>query len=420
MTNKQFDALVRHQIDKEAMTMSKYSDNRLRQALQNPEAKATRRRFTARTLVVAVLILGLLCGVALAAVNWSSREFLTYQDDDGVTHVNEELLGHVQPIGQHFAGKTTKLDIVDAMYDGASLVMTWTIENGYTQPVYVLARELTAGGEWLSQGSQQASSEIFLDPGEASTSGASSLLEGQPSADACEVRMTYDILRPLGELVEIGALDGGGTEADYDAYIARIDALVAEGKLPLAPDGIIELGTGEDYSVDKSYADRLIDAGLMERVDEVSATFTVPRSAGVHVAQPASGSVLEKDNGGYTLRVVKAEMTQNAINIAVERVFPDKAALDVYSAYYGVKMGPMWGFQFLDEHGTTDYTHNSGGSYGEPQEMDDGSWLWPFEATMTNLQYRPMSLTIVPVRDDLETGAYDVPYPEEGLTITFE
>jgi hypothetical protein len=36
---------------------------------------------------------------------------------------------------------------------------------------------------------------------------------------------------------------------------------------------------------------------------------------------------------------------------------------------------------------------------------------------MTGLQSKPKAITIVPERDDLQTGAHSVPYPEEAVTL---
>lgn len=44
-------------------------------------------------------------------------------------------------------------------------------------------------------------------------------------------------------------------------------------------------------------------------------------------------------------------------------------------------------------------------------------WVWAYEASITELQSMPNTITIMPVRDDPETGESSVPYPEEAIIL---
>ena len=422
MTNRQFDDLVRRRIETEAMSMHKESENRIIQAMGRPETRQAARRFTMRSLAVAILVLALLCGVALAAVNWGTREYLTYTDDDGQQHINENLAGYVQPVGKTFEGDILKIDMIDAIFDGRSVILAWTLENKSDQELYILCEALY-NGEYGGQGSTSNVGEYFIKPGEVVTAGLTSFFEGEDAVidwEACDVSMKFMALAPTGEVVEIGYHDAE-TEAEYAAYDEKVNALNAEGKLVLEPDGYINVGNRTTYQEGMSYADMLIDSGAMTLADEVPVELSLARNATVTSANAVQGKLTEKDNGDYILRVVRAEMTPNSAVFEVECVFKDRAAVEKYSEYFdtSVKLRPYWGFSFADETGDVWWMQNGGGSGDEePLEMDDGSFVWRYTATMTSLVRTPKEITITPQRDDVVTGEY-VEFPEEAVTVVF-
>ncbi len=429
MTNKQFDALVRRRIQEEKYEMSILTENKLAEALRQPEVKEKARRFTMRTAVIVTVILALLCGAALAAVTWSSREFLTYTDDMGKTHTNEELLQYVQPVGQVYEGNALKIEMIDAIFDGYSLVMTWTTESKAQEQAYLLC-DILVNGDYPGAGGYRQADELFLQPGEVIQSGMNArtdgVVHGVPGnessiADACEVTMRFSALTPNGEVVKIGGMGGNGTDADYKAYTDNIERLVQEGNVVIAPDGVIELGSKYAYEEGMTRADLYVAAGVMDLIDTVDVTFTVRANVesrpGLLGSQP-----IEKDNGDYILRVTRADLTPNTASFTLERVFASKEAAEKYSAYYTEKLGPYWGFVFLDENGENDWYHNGGGGSDmeAPEEQPDGAWVWNYRYEMTKVVRMPGAVTIVPTRDDPETGEYNIPYPEEAVTLAFE
>lgn len=432
MTNKDFDAFVRRRIQTEDMSMNKWSESRLMQQMQRPEVKEAARRFTVRTAVALVLLLGLLCGVALAAVTWNSREFLTYTEEDGTVHVNETLLEYVQPVGQSFENESLKVDVVDAIFDGHALVLTWTTQNKLDEQVYLLC-DIRVNDGYGGQGSYGNVDEMFIAPGETVTSGISMRTDetlGEEDkwvlTDMCNVSMTFTAMLPHGEIVTIGAMEEG---MDHDAYMAEISRLNAEGKLVVAPDGVIELGDKyPPYEEGMTRADIYEAAGVLTRKDPLAVTLSVEQNA-----QPISGlpegRAAEKDNGDYILRVTKAELTPNSATFMLERIFPDQETAEKYANYYRIKHGPYWGFDFIDEGGDIWWAGNGGGgaTTEEPVAQADGTWLWGYEATMTDMSRMPTQITVMPYRDNPDVDAEDpyneadfhIEYPEEAIVLTF-
>lgn len=61
---------------------------------------------------------------------------------------------------------------------------------------------------------------------------------------ACSFLLLRDVLHfgANGKVAEIGVPEGENGAIDIDPYQQSIDALLAEGKIPIASDGTIELG----------------------------------------------------------------------------------------------------------------------------------------------------------------------------------
>lgn len=422
--------------------MSKLSETRLVQALQQPEVKQTARRLTMRTVVLAALLLALLCGAAVAAVTWSSREYLTRVNEDGTTEVNETLLEYVQPVGKVFENDAIKVDVVDAIFDGHALVLTWTTQNKTQDEVYLLC-DVRVNGTWAGQGSYAKVDELFLKPGEVVSSGLSARVDEAPEkgqdnhqlAETCDVNLAFTLMKPNGEVVEMQMdLTGDETQAEYDRiakeYTAKIDSLIEEGKVVIEPDGVIVMGSKyPPYEEGMTRADTYTASGLLTETGSLDVAITVEKNAEVKSAL-VDGKPIEKDNGDYTLRVLKADLTPNSATFLLERIFPNKEAAEKYANFYRIKHGPFWGFDFVDEEGDIWWAGNGGGgsTMEEPMEQADGTWVWDYEASMTDILRMPTEITIVPYRDnpdmDVE-GEYNpddmhIEYPDEAVRLEFK
>lgn len=420
MTNRQFDDLVRRRIQTEEMKMNHRSEEKLAQDMWTPKARRAVRRISARSLVLATVILALLCGVALAAVTWNSREYLTYTDKTGKVQANEALISLAQPVGRVYEGESLRVEVVDAIYDGRSLVLTWTLQSKRAEgDIYLLVENGRKGGDaLLGQGGTMGMDEIFLAPGETVNSGLTTLFEDTVDLDACEVSFIYTVLAPKGEAVPMAYPHDLEGDAFTQAYQDEVNRINAEGNLALAPDGVIELGDlYPENPGDMTRSEILVAAGKMDLLETVDVHFTVMRNSDSYSLLP-DGKPIEQDNGDYILRVNKADISPNSATFELERVFKTKEAAEKYAAYYSEKLGPFWGFDFQDETNSLWYANGGGGSTMEvPEEQPDGTWVWNYNASMTQLYSQPRAITILPLRDDLETGEYNIPYPEEAVAL---
>ena len=430
--------------------MDNQSETRLANSLRKP-IRGSVRRIPLRSLLIAALILVLLCGVAVAAITWGSREYLTHTDENGNQHVNEQLADLAQPISKVFEGSALRVEVVDAIFDGRSLVLTWIMRNKQTEGnLYLVMEKSQADAPWLSgQGAQHNVDSLFIHPGEMVSSGITTLFDAPVDSDTLHVAFSYAVLSPIGDVVSIGGLDGvGGTNDEYEAYRQHIDDLNAAGKLVLAPDGVIELGSSiPQNAAEIAYAELLVASGKMERIETVEVSFTVKsnvevknllpdvqpieedngdnvhrvvkseRSSDGSVFELPGGQPIEKNNGDYILRVTKAELSPNAAIFELERVFESRQAVERYAPFYTKKAGPHWGFSFQDEDNSWWYFNGSGGGPDAPVALPDGTWVWTYEASITELQSMPKTITIIPLRDDPETGAPSIPYPEEAIVL---
>lgn len=428
MKNRQFDEAVFRRIRGENMKIREEIEENMQNELYE-KRNLQARPIVRRPLRVAVAVLAglvLICGVALAAINWSSRSLLSYEDVDGQVQVNEELASHAQPIEQSFRGKHLSVNVVDAIFDGNALVLAWTLTNDGEKPLYIYC-DIQVNGDYSDMGSYTQVDELFIQPGETIQSGFSARTDGESYgevAQSCDVALYFTAFASEREVVEIGALDGDTPGEDIkplQSYRENIKTLIAQGKLPIAPDGVIEMGEGVPYQEGMTRADLLTESGLMEQTEAVDATFTIARNAETKTALH-DGKPIEKMNDGYTLRVLQADMGLNSATFRLERVFENREAAEAFQAYYSGKLGPLWGFSFQDETGDIWWNSNGGGSADTdaPEEQADGTWVWGYTAVMTNLQRTPKSITIVPTRDDTQGGALVIEFPQEALTLSFE
>lgn len=423
MRKNPFDEVILNRIQTERIQLTQEADMHIQEKMmrattaRRPRATAVHRPLRFVLAVLAVLLL--LGGTALAAAHWGSRALITHtegKDGSGQEQVNEVLVSHIQPVGDVFQGDSLSIDIVDAIFEGNSLVAAWTLTNNGLEPAYIYC-DMLVNGTSPGIGGYTNVDELFIEPGETIHSGISARIDGENpgvAVDACDVQMTFTAFYANGEVVEIGALHQG---EDANAYRQRIEALLAEGKIPLAPDGVIEL---TQLDLDMGRAENLEASGLMRKVDVVNASFSVERNT-QPLTDPSAWEPVEKDNGTYTLRVVEADVNLNSATFRLERIFPNKAAVDKFEAYYE-KLGPGWTFRYLDETGDAWWkAASSGGDDTQtPQEQADGTWVWGYTTQMINLNRIPQTITIIPVRDNPETGDYAVEFPEEAITISIK
>jgi hypothetical protein len=412
-----FDALVRRRIQEEAFMIHPDFEKRLAQRLADPQLVKSARRVSVRSLALAMALLMLLGGAALATSGWGSRLFLTHEGGNGKATINEELVGLAQPIGEVFEGDALRVEVIDAIYDGQSFTLTWTLQNKQAEGELFLAMEFDQylHGGWHEENATQ----VWIKPGETVQSGMTMVVGAESIGETLDFAFDSVVLAPHGERMLInypGELQG---EEFWMAYQAEMARVYAQGGIAVLSGDRIELNRSV-YPVPRegvSLANALIDSGKMTAVETVPVRVTLTPSAAVQSLLP-DGQPVEKDNGDYILRVTRADSTPGTIHFSLERVFKNREALEPFAPYYDLSQGMLfWWYGFTNADGTLAYS-GQGGPVGDPTEQADGTWLWPYQATLTDVRGAIDSITIYPTRDDPETGEIYVPFPEEGLTFT--
>ena len=214
------------------------------------------------------------------------------------------------------------------------------MENRLDEPVYLLSDRLTINGESPDGGTAYNVEAVFVEPGEILQAAFCSRWrrKRRPCRNAwwiwpfrrCCPRARWSISTASPQmLARAGAQD----------YLDRIDRLIAEGKVPVAGDGYIEMGSANQTATGATYAEQLVNAGLAEAAEGLEVSLTLKPTVQTVSALP-DGQPVEQAFKHYTLRVTRCELTPLTVEVQLERVFADKAALEAYAPYYSEKMGP--------------------------------------------------------------------------------
>lgn len=383
---------------------------RVQNALNGPkEEKIMKKKFSAG-LVAAILTLVLLCGAAIAGTEWSVLDFLDWRSGSTETETGKQMAAVVQQVGESYDGAAVRMNVLDALYDnvGKAITLAWTLENKTpgTQ-YYVLCDGVFIDGKAAFERSARNTTEFML---------GDETLECGMTCEAPEnggqnVEMTFTILKPTAEIVNI---EGVTEEDDLDAYLAQIAALNAEGKIVMAGDGWVEL-TEDDWKEDETYCEALTRTGKFETADRFTISFTLrdDSASGLErVYQGETNFVFD----GYELRVREAVLTPMTARFVVDYVTDEKPVDG------GKGMGPLWEVQFtLGAEGEKWWYTNGGGWWSdEPVQLEDGRWLSTFNCEMIGLLEWPdeVRMELITFEPDGE-GYRAVEHTEEAVTLQF-
>ncbi len=408
MRNKEFDEYILRRIQTEHVSMKKETEMHTQRKIQeNQRKKTSALRHPLRVAVVVLVALLCVAGTVFATLQWNSRDVITHTDRDGQEYINEALATHAQPIAQFFYSETLAVDIIDAIFDGKTMVLAWTLTNTSEKELYLLCETL-ANDNPPGIGYSNRTNEVLVQPGETVEAGFSAEVEGD--AAECTVRMRFIAMIPQGEVVAIGGIS---EDTDIDDYHDHIETLIEEGKVPMEPDGMIATGAYRG-DPEKSITENLEGSGLMRKTDELVAEFTVGNNV---PHQPFTWQATENDNGEYILRVAQADIFLNSAIFRLEMVFDDRDAAENFD-YDGTGLR----FDFLDGADDPYHWYNiaSGDFDDAPEEQVDGTWTLGFTWEMTNLTRVPTAITIIPQRKDPENPIRLNSFPDERVKIRFK
>lgn len=419
---------------------------RLHTTLDNLKEDEPVKKMRFQPLLVA-LILILLCGVAIAAVSsWGVREALTHQSRSGEELINETLMEYAQPVGKVYENNVLRVEVTDAIYDGASVIAAWTVTNLTDELLYIYMEPTEDSINWNDGPASFSAVDNFIKPGETLNGLMDCRVYDLPEGDRARVGLRYNVLRTAAEIAyfdypEMGYMKGDdyiqyedGTERQV-TYEEATKAALAEGKLALAvfpdeyltfPDTFYSVAlepvyealdaTGKFYSM----ADAMVETGMFAPASTLDAAFDlqVPHNA-VRSLLPG-GEMPEMVYDELTMRISKADCSPGTLEIVVDAIYPDKETADLYENV---------SFVGMNEEGRLDWDDNSSwGAYiPGPVEQEDGSWLMQYNISHTQMMYLPEEILVCPRITQLnmnlapgETNAWLVtakPGQEEGITL---
>lgn len=220
------------------------------------------RRLSLAIALAVVLALGCI-GVAATQPEGIAMFFGYFNQETGETIINEAATNHIQALNETYEGKNVRFTLTEGLYSPAanSVSLFWTLEPiGEDEQYYVLCNE-SVGGQTLECAGYYDVTEYFLK------TPTQCVLTGQARGEGLETELKFTILKIKGEPTYVSGWDDEKeTEGEF---WARIDALIADGKLPVAGDGVIEVRPIKD----KTYSEELVIAGVAEVAEEFTVAF---------------------------------------------------------------------------------------------------------------------------------------------------
>lgn len=396
------------------------STRALLDTLSQSQAPARHARRLSSGLVLAIVLMLLLTGVAIAALNWGSLDFMRYTTPEGFEGTNEEAFDLLQPVGQTFRGDAMEVTIVDALYDGRSLIMGWTVKNTHpTEPLFLL-HQPWLNGQFDGAGHAKDDSDLFIQPGETITSGRNISLSQSDNMDAetCEVLMDFALLRPTGPLVERVHVDASGnitelSETEVEEHLQAGDVVVDNGRHP-----VIGSRWPDVYDTNVELYEK---SGLFTLEDTLQCRFTVTKNVEKRVGIPMGGRT-EANMGLFTVRLLSAEITPLTATIATEIIYPDKGVADMFypGSYVKGGIGPVMldsGFMYMNEHGNSFFGHCSWDMGTTPLEaMPDGTYRYIHSASFSEFVRPGKVCHIIPIA---ASDTFEHPFTNEGISVSF-
>ncbi|MDR2506081.1 MAG: DUF4179 domain-containing protein [Oscillospiraceae bacterium] len=395
------------------------------------------------TIAVALALVCVLSAALAASVQFGVLEFLTLRDKNGNIVGEERLAPLVQSLNLIHETNDFTLTLNDFICDGAALSAAWTLDAANSTDALFLSFSLTIDeGVEAIIGFSPPEWGRFIAGGEIVHDGA--IWELQPEVIAEDgayftATLHYEVLRSSVALFT-EALPDSNDQDDWNAYYAARDKAESAGKLVVQAGQLLVPPYLKDAE-EGTNTERMIAAGLVERADQFDMQFPVmaanPPRSGLIANQP-----VEKTLDGYTIRVTRADIYDNATIIKMEYIFDTKE--DMLRIAHN---RPTWE---VEENGELTILPFAGcyiGSLAETKELlssgqradeaysalvidgfsantddiyrrEDGKWVVPLEQRAFKLLTDASETTIVPL--GIDEGGNEVFYWEDAIELGFE
>ncbi len=225
--------------------------------------KVMKRKMTLSLAAALAVVLALGCaGFAATQLDGLAGVFGFTNQETGETVVNEAALKHITALNEVYEGKTVRFKLTEGMYSplNSYVSMGWILEPvNEGEQYYILCNE-RVGGSRLDAGSLRNVTEFMLK------SPADCARTGYLTGEGLETELKFSIMKIKGDPVRVSWNDEKETEKEF---WARMEALIAEGKLPMEGDGVIAVRPIKD----KTYGEELVIAGVAELAEEFTVSF---------------------------------------------------------------------------------------------------------------------------------------------------
>lgn len=339
--------------------------NHVTHTLDHMEALTMKKTSMRISAVAIALIILLVAGIALAAAHFGVLDYISYHDDEGNALVNENVIPHIQPIDVSDHGEVANLTIHDAICDGTTLSMAWTLENTLPdEDVFVIWYPVIENGEILQGAGTISRNEFLLKGGETWQGGFSSELDPLPEGDNLHVNLHISLLTPLMEIVALDDPTDATTEADAS----------------LLP----ELDYQENERVDEA----LVRLGYMRQVEVFDIPLTLDITSGMKSILPyVDQTTNEMDN--YRMTLTSIERSPTMLRYTIDYSFDDEVCMGAFvKERAAIALWPI-------EDETNKWYGSAGTSDPEKLQNTDGTWTLRYTCNITEIWRMPESFDIV-------------------------
>lgn len=343
--------------------------------------------------LAAILLLGCV-GLAATQLDGLADVFGFTNHETGETVVNEAAMKHITALNKVYEGKTVKFTLTEGLYSPLNeyISMGWTLEPlTEGEEYYILCNE-KVGGSYLEAGSLSFVSEYLLK------APVSASHTGYLTGEGLQTELTFSIMKLNGEPSYVYR----GDEETSDEFFTRCEALIAEGKIPMAGDGLIEVR----HLKDKTYVEELVISGAAELAEEFTVSFDLGAISPVSEHRVYEG---EKNFSfdGFELQISRVVVTPTDSRIEFDilcdqEITQQDMDTSPYSVHFDAADADVW-------------SKAINGTLSEPEKTADGRWK-------VSASYRAALQVVYPEELILSVVRYDengepIPLTGEGIPL---
>ena len=348
-----------------------------------------RRKMTLSLAVALAAILLIGCaGFAATQLEGIAGIFSYTNSETGETIVNEAVLKYIGTLNETYDGKAVRFNLTEALVSSGNISLAWTLEPVNEGEQFYVLCNFTVGGEYMGMTMLDSVTEFILDGAEPCA------LSGSVSGDNLLTELKFSIMKLNGEWDEENE-----TEAEF---WARTEAMIAEGKIPMAGDGVIEVRSSRDMT----YAEALVAAGAAELVEEFTVTVDLSpvKAADEHrVYEGAKSFVFD----GFEIQIVECVVTPADTRIIFDYICEKQLTeVELDDLLMGVGIG-IPGVETWAMAGTA--------YYETPVQMEDGRWKVTVNGEVIQQVVYPEELVLSLAEYDAEGNP--IPLTGEGILL---